>query len=416
MESNSKEIFEFIPSYLTPKISFIGVIFFLATIIGAYVSNRNFNYLKKNQKKITSFKYLFIICFLLLFSIFLKNRDQFHPYLALLSYKNFIQERNEISKIDIKKTGDFKNITHDSTIYKETYVIIIGESTTRNHMGIYGYHRNTTPLLNARKDNLFVFNNVSAPHTHTIPSLKKSLTLNKDSESSYKFNHTLIQLFNKANFDTYFISNQPPLGIYETTITLISKTSNKKIFTNLNHSSYDQEILPPLSNVLASKSKKKLILIHLMGTHLNYAERYPQNYAFFKDQIPKTKFKHTKAYQTINEYDNAIRYNDFIINSIINEVEKENTKSYVLYFSDHGEDVYETINEACHTETKGTDPMYQIPFILWLSPKYKLDAHKYTWDTNRAYNNRDLFHTISDLSNINFKQFEPCKSIVNHNL
>ena len=52
-----------------------------------------------------------------------------------------------------------------------TYVFIVGESANRNHLSLYGYKRNTTPKLEAMRDELVVFEDVISPDTHTIPSL-----------------------------------------------------------------------------------------------------------------------------------------------------------------------------------------------------------------------------------------------------
>ena len=59
-----------------------------------------------------------------------------------------------------------------------------------------------------------------------------------------------------------------------------------------------------------------------MGTHVAYKNRFPPEYNVFHKQ-PITKFNHESAYQIINDYDNAILYNDYIVNSIINKVNDE---------------------------------------------------------------------------------------------
>ena len=56
-----------------------------------------------------------------------------------------------------------------------TYVFIVGESANRNHFSLYGYKRNTTPRLEAMRDELVIFDDVISPDTHTIPSLRKVL-------------------------------------------------------------------------------------------------------------------------------------------------------------------------------------------------------------------------------------------------
>ncbi|MGI0440398.1 sulfatase-like hydrolase/transferase [Helicobacter himalayensis] len=57
-------------------------------------------------------------------------------------------------------------------------ILIIGESTQRNYLNLYGYPLPTTPKLNALRDsqNLFVFSDVISPATHTDESLRKVLT------------------------------------------------------------------------------------------------------------------------------------------------------------------------------------------------------------------------------------------------
>src|SRR5690606_39947201 len=82
-----------------------------------------------------------------------------------------------------------------------------------------------------------------------------------------------------------------------------------------------------------------MIFLHLEGCHISYHKKYPDSFNFFTD-TPKTKFNSAKAHQTINEYDNAVRYNDFVVSEVIDLVKKANKNSYVMYFSDHGEEVF----------------------------------------------------------------------------
>ena len=88
--------------------------------------------------------------------------------------------------------------------------------------------------------------------------------------------------------------------------------------------------------------------------------------------------------------------------------------SYVVYFSDHGEDVYDTLNLAGHNEYQGTKPMYEIPFIVWLSEKYREEVNP-IFNTekvlDRSYNLENFIHSFSDISNIKFKEYDSNKSI-----
>lgn len=411
LETNKIESKEFIREYLMNiKFIFIFILFLLAVIVGFLFSNFKFQRKKVNDRQ-QKVNFLFVIVCLIFMIPF---RYYFWPYLALHSLNEFIKERKELAKFPIKKNGDFINVSIKSDEIKKTYVVIIGESTTKTHMGIYNYYRQTNPLLKRRKSNgLTVFNNVRSPHTHTITSLREVLTLG-DKSSSKIFNNTIVQLFNKAGFNTYFISNQTPIGKYETTVTLLTKASDTSIFTNVSNTRYDAEILSPLKKVLKNDSDNKFIMIHLMGTHSRYINRYPTSFDVFNDK-PRTVFEHELAYKTINNYDNAVLYNDFIVDSIIKEIDKEESNAFVVYFSDHGEDVFETINLACHTETRGTNPMYKIPFIIWISKKYQTSRPNLSWDINKAYNSKNLIFTIADLANIKFDKFDKSKSIVADN-
>ena len=403
LETNISEFSEFFSSYFRDSVLVFALLHIISFTVGIYYSLKT-NTIQIIKKSIP----LIIVLFLLLFSITYKLRSDFLPYTIYSSSITYLQQREVFNDIEILKNGNFKNIEYKEE-KEEICVVIIGESTTRNHMSLYKYYRDTNPLL-SKKSGLTVFKNVKTPHTHTIPALEDVLVLD-NSNISNKYNSTLIQLMNSANYKTYFISNQKPIGIYETSITLMSKTSDKSYFTAISDTKLYEVILKPLDRVLAEKEKRKFILIHLMGTHLQYSKRYPTKFNIFKN-IPRTKYKHETAYSTINQYDNAVLYNDFIINTIIEKVNNYDSNSYVLYFSDHGEDVYETIDEACHTESKGTAPMYNIPFIIWQSKKY-INNHKSIKNKELPYNSKYLIHTIADLSQIKFTKFDKNKSIIN---
>jgi heptose-I-phosphate ethanolaminephosphotransferase len=325
----------------------------------------------------------------------------------MLNYKIFEFE---------KSGGEFSNLTFNESATSEVFVLIIGEATTRNHLSLYNYKRNTNPLLSKITDELIIYNDVISPNAHSIPSLNKVLTLANNENPNDKFKGSIIQLFNKANYTTYWISNQRPSGIYDTSITGISSSSDKRFFLNTssNQTPYDENIFAPFMKVLQYKEKKKFIIIHLMGTHGAYSERYTNDFNKFTT-IPETKFKHRKAYNFINAYDNAILYNDYIVSKIISEIKQNNTKASLLYLSDHGEEVFQTINLEGHTDDIGSKPMYDIPFMIWLSEKYKQEPHNLVFNTNRRYISEDLIYTLADIAKIKFKEFDSTKSIVNKN-
>jgi heptose-I-phosphate ethanolaminephosphotransferase len=316
------------------------------------------------------------------------------------------------------KGGAFNNVKHTDTTKKMIYVLVIGESSVRNHMSLYGYYRKTNPFLSEIQNELIIYQDVISPHANTISSLQKALTLGNYDYPEGRFKGTIIQLFNKAGFTTYWISNQQPIGIHETGITKLTKSCTKRFFlntrSNRKESIFDENILNVLQKVLNESINKQFIIIHLLGSHVDYKNRYPEKFNKFID-TPHSKFKNKRAYQMINEYDNSILYTDYILNEIIKLVRNKQLKSYMLYFSDHGEDVFETENKAFHAEGIKSKYMYEVPFILWRSNIFKQTNNMIVFDVNRKYMLDDLIYSISDLSSIKFDEFDMKKSIFNQN-
>lgn len=405
LESNKNEASEFLTVYFKPELIALTILFIVSILFSLVVAYRHFYNLKNYQlPRILNYATM-VVC---LVGLYLKG--SLLPVYGAEIIMKYKKQQQMISEIPILSKGNFKNVKSTSGAEKELHVLIIGESTTRNHMGLYDYYRKTNPLLSARKDELLIYKDVISPHTHTLESLDKALILDDNEDLVEKYNHTLVQLFNAAGFSSYWLSNQEPLGVFGNSTRIISKTSGIEHFTD--GLMLDEIVLEPFREALAKEEQKKFIVVHLMATHFDYESRYPSEFEHFTSQ-PKTNFAHELAYEKINKYDNAVLYNDFIINQIINEVANQNQHATILYLSDHGEDVYETIDEACHVEAKGTKPMFDIPFFIWHSEKARIAKAQITYEADRKYISTDLIHTMADLADIEFQGFDKTKSIIN---
>lgn len=356
-----------------------------------------------------------------------------------------MEDGYEQYKQEIQKYKSFLNNSQNSPYIKsvkkednnkhQTLIVVIGESTTKLHMGIYGYYRNTSPNLKALGKQIICFNDVISPHSHTIESLEKVLTFGSTDNPNDKEKGTVIQLAQAAGYKTYWISNQNPIGAYETLLTMIAKTADQSYFINMGSTteqknyykeSYDEKLFPFIDKALSEPEPKKIIFVHLYGTHALYSARYPAKYNIFTDQ-PHTKYPSERATDAINTYDNAVLYNDFVISQIINMLKEQGNggDQQLIYFSDHGEEVFQSMNFEGHTESIGTYPMFQIPFIYWTNQQNRLNAFEPYRD--RSYMIDNLIYSIADLLNIQFNgrddhkslfspQYEPRKRIVKHNI
>lgn len=62
------------------------------------------------------------------------------------------------------------------------------------------------------------------------------------------------------------------------------------------------------------------MVLHTYGSHFNYQERYPRNFAFFKPDS-KSEAKPENRRDLLNAYDNTIRYTDYILHGIIERLQ-----------------------------------------------------------------------------------------------
>ena len=146
--------------------------------------------------------------------------------------------------------------------------------------------------------------------------------------------------------------------------------------------SYDEAIFPFIDNILKDTTKKRLIFIHLMGSHAAAGMRYPNTFSKFHSEVVGFK----------NEYNNSIAYTDFILDNIIKKM--EGSSSIVLYLSDHGQ----TIEDGAYRHSltkKGVD----VPFFIWYSDSVE-NKYKKLGQINNYISATNLYNIVEDLMGI----------------
>ncbi len=168
-----------------------------------------------------------------------------------------------------------------------------------------------------------------------------------------------------------------------------------------------------------SKAEPTLYVVNLVGQHLAYVNRYPESFAHFqRSDYPEVS--NSQHAEIIAHYDNATLYNDFVIYNVIQKfLDKE---AVVLYFSDHGEEIYDYRNFMGHgvgilEKSKHIKYQIEIPFMIWVSDLYK-ENHPDTVEqiknaVNRPYNTGDLVHLIMDISGVKAVGYDPTRSVIN---
>jgi len=335
---------------------------------------------------------------------FYKSSYQFFAESYRLKKEVTSYKRHEIDvSCGLKQTGN-------------TFVVVIGESLSRNHMQIYGYHRKTTPMLDSMKTDLHIYTDVISPNTHTIAVLKSVLTFADQNHPKYYFDKpSIVDLFESAGFTTYWISNQELLSKWGGSYGIIAQGANY-VYDLSSEKKTDEIVLPTLYEILEEKKdENKIIFIHLMGSHNAYKCRYPANFSYFNyetDTIPNKPYLRDESRRLIDEYDNSVLYTDFILSSIIKKMqEKEDSPSVVLFFSDHAEEVFDFRDVVGHFIQGTSRFQCEIPFILWYSNGYKNEKTDLIFEENRPFITEDFIYSISSLAKLNYKDFEPERSL-----
>ena len=339
---------------------------------------------------------------------------------ALISFGEELKSYNALKK---REVANIKAELISGELKQHLFVLIIGESCNRNHMSLYNYHRKTNPRLEKRKD-IIAYSNGVSPYSNTLSSLLSGLTeSNLENKMSFDKSTSIIDVFHSLGFKTFWLSNQSPIGIWDNAVFNLANTSDVSIFVNNKGntsfestylSSYDERVLQPFRSVLDEKAENKFIVIHLMGSHSAYAKRYPSKFDKF------TTYNSDKE-RIINEYDNSVLYNDFVVDSVLSLLDSHslgdrNIISSAIYFSDHGENVYDENNNVGH-DYSGSLPKsnVEIPFIVWLSSGYQYfypDKQKTILSNKeRPFITDDLFHAIIDLNDIGCEEFISKRSV-----
>ena len=236
-------------------------------------------------------------------------------------------------------------------------IFILGESTNRNHMGIYGYDKPTTPNLQRRLDagDLIVFTDCVSGATETMPSCQRMFTffrneIKGDGRPWYTYTN-LFDILKAAGYHTAWLSNQEITGIYGNVPRAYADRCDEKKFTTLHDTEttvyeFDEKILPLLDESLSKNSSaKNFYVLHLLGTHLNYRARYPDEFDVFRPEDETSKDPLQREYRAA--YDNAVLYNDFIVEQIIERFADKD--ALIVYVADHGENVFEDGEHLGHS-------------------------------------------------------------------
>jgi heptose-I-phosphate ethanolaminephosphotransferase len=356
----------------------------------------------------------------MLFAVIVVFVSSVYPFKSTVTAIDFYRSLYGYTR-DIRDVKDFyrkkKDIHYDVSSglndkIPKTFVIVIGESVNRNHLSLYGYPRTTNPKLQTIRNQLLIYDNVTSPSTGTLPVLRDVLTFaNYEKPKLYKEDASIIELVRDAGYKTYWIDKQGKerSNFRSNSYRRIAKSADEYICPI--HEKLDESIISHLRNAMKDTAQNKIIFIHLMGSHLPYADKSPQQFKIFnsKNDTVISVFADrlgAKEKQTIDEYDASILYNDFVVYSIVKLLQEETGASFMLYFSDHGEEIFDSQFFSGRSFNRLSRGMCEIPFILWYNDGFSDINKDIQYVPHCPYSTDDVIHSILYLMKINYALFE----------
>jgi glucan phosphoethanolaminetransferase (alkaline phosphatase superfamily) len=313
----------------------------------------------------------------------------------------------------------------------EIYLIIVGESSRRSNWSLFGYPRSTTPNLDAIRNELVILDRVASNATVTSLSVAQALT--RASPTSWwkaSSEKSIIALLRQAGFSVHWISNQKRFGAYAGLISTIALEANSASYTeelpqSIRSDRYDSNLLSRMDEILdTSGNGKSVIFLHMMGSHLNYADRYPSKFNVFHEFVDAPRNLPDGQIQVVNQYDNSLRFTDYIIRSVIDRLERCRCKAAMIYFSDHGERLFDSEDESGADFGHGFSTISReeiaIPFLVWMSSQYQAAYPSFVAtlrDNSKVPAQlHNLFETVVDLTGVDYQDRADSLSLFSKNL
>ena len=323
---------------------------------------------------------------------------------------------------------------HDAEAPK-VYVMVVGETARAHNFSLYGYPRDTNPLL-SKTPGIIAFPDAMTQSNTTHKSVPMLLSAASAEDFERLFHEKgILAAFKEAGFHTVFISNQQPNHSF---IDFLGEQADEHYFLKKDASSkenhYDADLLKKLDEILpetdASSSshysyRKLFVVLHTYGSHFNYQERYPRSFAYFKPDS-RSEAKPENRQDLLNAYDNTIRYTDYILHGIVERLQKweklqakalaktqaktlgatSQPTSAMLYTSDHGENIFDDDRRLfLHAAPKASDYELHVPFIIWTSEGFG-KQYPDTWKaleenrTKQVQTSLSAFHTMLGIGDI----------------
>lgn len=314
--------------------------------------------------------------------------------------------RTSLSDDYFDTSADFKfGATCQDADSTAIFVLVIGETSRADNWQLNGYDRPTNPRLSQRGGLISFSRALSESNTthKSVPLLMSHLDSRQFGDSIYMCKG-IIDAFEEAGYATAWLSNQKRNGAL---IDFFGEQADTVHFiTDDGHLHYDEELRQHLNDFINDNPGRRVFaVLHTYGCHFNYRERYPDSYNYFQpDNSAEAEASNRPG--LVNAYDNAIRYTDTVLDSIIDLLATSGRPAAMVYLADHGEDIFDDERERfLHASPTPTYWQLHVPMIVWVSDIYRREnVEKYARLLHNSgkdvSSSRSAFHTLISLAGI----------------
>lgn len=311
-------------------------------------------------------------------------------------------------------------------------VLVIGESYNRHHAQLYGYEKKTTPrqVRRERRGELIKMKDAVSPWNLTSYVFKHLFSMYAVGDKGDWCDYPLFpELFRRAGYHVTFITNQylpkAKEAVYDFSggFFLNDETLSKEMFDTRNTRLYafDDGVVSEYDNLKKADKEHNLIILHLMGQHVRYASRVPEKQKHFRKEDYQRKGFSNKERQIMADYDNAVLYNDSIMDEVLKRFEDKD--AVVIYVPDHGEECYggdvHFFGRMHSTEINArlACEEFDIPMWFWCSRNFRKNHPKIVKSLNCAAKKRymtdALPHSLLSLAGIHTRWYRSRLDVLN---
>lgn len=342
-----------------------------------------------------------------------KVRNEVYPLGVFYNMYVAGQRLAEVARYETTSAGfDYAAEATHTEVEAEVYVLVLGETSRAYSWSLYGYPRETTPRLEARRAEMAVFRDVITQSNTTYKSVPILLSP-ADAAHADRLPQVrgIMEAFRSAGFYTLYISNQPEnrsfvdfFAMQADEFVRIKDDINRDVPILERKPIYDTDMLPYLEHALAVGHRRLFVVLHTYGAHYSYKDRYPAAARHFEDDRAERATPRERERLT-NGYDNAIRQTDLLLEGIMQRLEAHEAATALFYISDHGEDIYDDERERIlHSSPSLSYYQLHIPTLFWASARYQA-LRPDALPTAQANEGKPLsshitFHTLLDMAGV----------------